>query len=99
MADPLSLDILSEVAHFEKSYLTLRFNEIWGISPMKYVNFQRIERAKMLLVTTDKSVTDIAKDVGFGSIHYFSRYFKEKEKLSPNDYRIQMKKKENQNHD
>jgi len=94
LSEPLSLDILCEVAHFEKSYLTLRFNEIWGISPMKYVNLQRIERAKVLLTTTEKSVTDIAREVGFGSIHYFSRYFKEKENVSPNDYRTQFIKKE-----
>ncbi len=94
LAEPLSLETLCEVAHFEKSYLTLRFNEIWGISPMKYVNLQRIERAKLLLSTTEKSITDIAKEVGFGSIHYFSRYFKEKENISPNDYRMQLTKKE-----
>lgn len=94
LEDPLTLEILSEVAHFEKSYLNLRFNEIWGISPMKYVNLQRIERAKVLLATTNKSITNIAKEVGFGSIHYFSRYFKEKEDLSPNDYRIQKSEQE-----
>ena len=89
LSEPISLSELSELAHFEKSYLTVRFKEIWGLSPMKYVNSLRIERAKVLLATTEMSVTDIAREVGFASIHYFSRYFKEKENITPNDYRIE----------
>lgn len=89
LSEPISLDDLSSLAHFEKTYLAVRFKEIWGLSPMKYVNWLRIERAKVLLATTDMSVTDIAREVGFGSIHYFSRYFKEKENITPNDYRTE----------
>ena len=88
LSEPISLEMLSSLMHFEKSYLTVRFKEIWGLSPMKYVNWLRIERAKELLSTTDMSITDISRSVGFGSIHYFSRYFKEKENTTPNEYRI-----------
>lgn len=88
LSEHITLDELSELAHFEKSYLTVRFKEIWGISPMRYVNWMRVERAKVLLATTNKSITDISREVGFGSIHYFSRYFKEKENITPNEYRI-----------
>ncbi len=91
LSEPITLDELSSIAHFEKSYLTVRFKEIWGLSPMKYVNYMRIERAKLLLKTTDMSVTDVAGAVGFGSIHYFSRYFKEKENMTPNEYRNERK--------
>ena len=87
LSESITLDELASLAHFEKSYLTVRFKEIWGISPMKYVNWLRIERAKVLIATTDMSITDISREVGFGSVHYFSRYFKEKEKITPNEYR------------
>ena len=89
LSEPISLDELSGLLHFEKSYLTVRFKEIWGLSPMRYVNWLRIERAKVLLSTTDMSVTDIAREVGFASIHYFSRFFKEKENITPNEFRKQ----------
>ena len=56
---------------------------------MQYVSWLRIERAKVLLLTTDMSITDIANEVGFGSIHYFSRFFKEKENITPNEFRKQ----------
>lgn len=89
LSEPISLDDLSSLLHFEKSYLTVRFKEIWGLSPMQYVSWLRIERAKVLLLTTDMSITDIANEVGFGSIHYFSRFFKEKENITPNEFRKQ----------
>ena len=92
LSEPISLDELASLAHFEKSYLTVRFKQMWGLSPMKYVNWLRIERAKVLLATTDMSITDIACGVGFGSIHYFSRYFKEKEGITPNEYRAERQK-------
>lgn len=92
LSEPISVDELSKLAHFEKSYLTVKFKEIWGISPMKYVNWLRIERAKVLIAMTDMSITDIAREVGFGSVHYFSRYFKEKENITPNEYRNERKR-------
>lgn len=87
MAERITLDDLSRLVHFNKSYLVERFKSIWGVPPMKYVNWIRVEKAKELLATTDKSITDIARETGFGSIHYFSRYFKEKERMSPQSYR------------
>ena len=36
----------------------------------------------------NKTITEIAEEMGFRSVHYFSRFFKEKEKLSPNEYRL-----------
>ena len=89
LSEPITLDELAATAHFEKSHLTARFKYLWGISPMRYVNYLRIEQAKELLASTDKSITEIASSVGFASIHYFSRFFKEKEGVTPNNYRQQ----------
>ena len=89
LSDRITLDSLAEQVHFDKSYLTARFKESLGTSPIRYVNHLRIERAKTLLATTDDSITQIAKTVGFSSIHYFSRYFKEKEGITPIEYREQ----------
>lgn len=92
LTDRITLDSLAEKVHFDKSYLTARFKESLGTSPIRYVNHIRIERAKTLLATTDDSITQIAKTVGFSSVHYFSRYFKEKEGITPNEYREQRQK-------
>lgn len=87
LAEPITLDDLSAQIHFNKSYMIERFKEIWGVPPMKYVNLLRVERAKELLTTTTLSVTDIAETAGFQSVHYFSRFFKEKEHMTPQEYR------------
>ena len=89
LSECITLDSLSQQAHFDKSYLIARFKESMGTSPMRYVSHLRLERAKVLLATTDDSVTQIAHAVGFSTIHYFSRFFKEKEGLSPVEYRQQ----------
>ena len=88
ISEQINLDELAKLVHLDKSYLIVRFKEKWGITPMKYVNWLRIERAKGLLADTDMSITEIATEVGFQSVHYFSRFFKEKENMPPNDYRI-----------
>lgn len=92
LSEQITLDSLAEKVHFEKSHLAARFKEQWGISPIRYVNYLRIERAKLLLATSQQSVTTIAQAVGFSSIHYFSRYFKEKEGITPVEYRLQQQK-------
>ncbi len=91
LSEEISLDDLARIVHFEKTYLITKFKEIWGLSPMKYVNTMRIERAKSLLRRSDKSITEIAYETGFGSIHYFSRYFKESVGITPNEYRAKSK--------
>ena len=89
LSECITLDSLAKRAHFDKSYLIARFKESMGASPMRYVSHLRIERAKVLLATTDDSITQIAQAVGFSSIHYFSRFFKEKEGVAPIEYRQQ----------
>jgi len=97
LSEQITLDDLTRIVHFDKSYLIVHFKEKYRMPPMKYVNMLRIERAKVLLSLTDKSITEIAFEVGFGSVHYFSRFFKEKEKITPNEYRLKRQGGKNAN--
>ena len=92
LSEQITLDDLAQLVHLDKSYMISRFKKIWGIPPMQYINHLRIERAKVLLAMTCKKATEIAQEIGFRSIHYFSRYFKEKEGMTPNEYRTLRKK-------
>ena len=87
LSEKITLEDLSELMHFDKSYLIERFKSLWGLPPKQYLNALRLEKAKELLVTTDKTVTDIAQETGFQSIHYFSSFFKRKENMTPLNYR------------
>ena len=87
LSEEITLDDLCELVDLERSYLIARFKKSFGLSPMRYVGAMRLQQAKTLLSTTDKSITEIAYAVGFGSIHYFCRYFKRSVGITPNEYR------------
>lgn len=63
------------------------FKEYSGISPIDYVIKTRIDNAKRLLKTTDKTVTEIANEVGYSDQNYFARTFKKLEKTTPSTYK------------
>lgn len=83
----ISLSDMAAMVHLSPVYFCSVFKESYGISPMNYLQNVRVENAKKLLANSEKSVTDIAFEVGFQSGHYFSRYFKNHEGISPNDFR------------
>jgi len=58
-----------------------------GMSPMKYLQQQRIDRAKKLLVTSDHSITRIAFEVGYCSSQYFADVFRKECGMTPSQYR------------
>lgn len=86
-AKPLTLAHLSETFYISPYYLSRVFKDISGFSFVDYVNHVRIKEAKLLLRETDWKVLRIAERVGFDSIAYFGRVFKETVHLSPNQYR------------
>lgn len=84
----ISLEDLSTLAGVNKTTLISIFKEVYGTTPIRYINRIRLRKAKELLVNTDTSVSEIADLVGFQSIHYFSRFFKAKENCTPMEYRM-----------
>jgi AraC-like DNA-binding protein len=83
----ITLEELSRSFNINKEYLCRVFKKVYGVSPIHYVNYLRLEKAKDLLSETDLSVTEISELVGFNSIHYLSRYFTEKEGITPIEFR------------
>lgn len=59
------------------------FSKQIGMGIIAYRNHLRIEKAKILLLTTDKSVETISDDVGFSDKYYFSKFFKRIVGVSP----------------
>ncbi len=52
---------------------------------------RRMERARELLVYTDKTITEIAEETGYTDLFYFSKTFKKNNGVSPNEYRKEQK--------
>lgn len=57
-------------------------------SALDYIQSKLIEEAKMILFDHEKSVSDIAKELGFKYQQHFTRLFKQKTRLTPLQYRI-----------
>ena len=69
------------------AYLRKMFKTYTGVSPHQYHLELKIMRAKELLLTTEKSIKEIGFELGFESVHYFSRLFKKKTGFSPSELR------------
>ncbi len=82
----ITLQELADKVYFNPTYFIRRFKILWGLAPMKFVNRVRIEKAKRLLIASNSSVSKVAEDCGFKSLHYFSRAFKQEEGISPSEY-------------
>lgn len=88
----LTVDQLSQVAHFSKFHFHRQFSEYCGISVMRYIQLMRLKRASYRLVfNTLERITDIALDAGFENPESFSRAFKATFGQTPSDFRNQPK--------
>ena len=82
-----NLDELAQEVNFNKTFFVKKFQQLFEMPPMKYVNFMRISRAKQLLLQTSLPITTIASRTGFQILHYFSRSFRSSEGVSPQEFR------------
>lgn len=87
-SDAITLDKLAEVAHVNKYYLSHSFKKEFGTSPIDYLMKRRIIESKALLSSTDFTLTQIAEQIGFCSLAYFSKSFRKVEGMSPTQYRL-----------
>ena len=83
----LDVTMISEAMAMSRASVYNKMKQITGIGISEYINKYRIEVACQLLKQTEKSVTDIAFEVGFNSSKYFSTVFKQATKITPRDYR------------
>lgn len=69
-----------------KTTLCSRFRAVYGETVVSYINKLKIKEAKRLMRKGTYNLTEISSIVGFSSVHYFSRIFKQYEKQSPTSY-------------
>lgn len=89
-AQKIRIEDLCECANLSESNLIKLFKNNLGRTPVEYINQVRINRAKELLLHTDKHVKEIAWETGFSDEFYFSRVFKKMEGKSPRNFKRQM---------
>lgn len=87
LAEPLTMADLAGELNLSASHLTAVFKRRTGYAPMQYRTLLRMQRARVLLDTTDKPISAVARDVGYDDIAYFSRRFSALHEESPRSYR------------
>lgn len=85
----LSIDQLSQISYLNPRQLNRIFQKHYKKTVTEYINDCRLAKARELLCFSSLTITEIAENLGFRSIHYFSRFFKKREGISPSQYRSQ----------
>lgn len=85
--EPIKLDDLCAQFGISKTWLSECFVEATNMPVMRYKLTMQINEAKRLLLTTNHSIEQIAKDTGFSSVKYFGIIFKRYAGLPPKQYR------------
>lgn len=83
----LNLAALANAAHLSPNYFIRKFKERKGITPVKYLNMLKLERAKSLLENTELTFSEIMNETGFYDAAYFSKVIKSNTGLSPKAFR------------
>lgn len=74
---------VAAVAYITPNYLSKRFRSEMGMSLREYINQLRIEDAKRLLLSTNATISEVASEVGYDNISYFSTVFRKLCGMSP----------------
>ncbi|NDL68701.1 response regulator transcription factor [Anaerotalea alkaliphila] len=88
LGDPsFSLTVLAEHMSLSVGYLSGLFKKLFGVTFTSYIMEARMERAKILLLTTDRKNYEIAQSLGIEDPNYFSASFKKHTGLAPSAYK------------
>jgi transcriptional regulator GlxA family with amidase domain len=87
LAEPWTLDALADEVHLSRSQLVRSFDATVGMSPMAYLRQMRVERMARLLASTDLSVAEAARAVGWKNQFHASQTFHAAYGISPTEYR------------
>lgn len=83
----ICLDDLAGKTYVSRYHFSHMFKKETGYSPIHYLTSKRIEEAKLLLLTTPNTITNISQMVGYDNPVYFSQIFKKITGISPKSYR------------
>lgn len=87
LAEKLQLDDIAAAVGLSVSRLSHLFREQAGTTPQRFLELQRLDRAKQLLELTQLPIHQVAAEVGFDNPFYFTLRFKRHTGESPRAYR------------
>jgi AraC-like DNA-binding protein len=87
LTERIPVDTLSRKAYLSRNMFFKWFKEQFGLTPLEYVNKERIRLAKQLLAEPRGSISDVSFRCGFSDVNYFVRVFRKLEGVTPGAYR------------
>lgn len=82
-----NLNYLADDLEFSSGYLSVLFKNLFGVPFQNYLNNIRMEKAKLLLLTTDLKNYEIAEQIGFDNVYYFNSRFKKTFGITPKEFK------------
>lgn len=83
----LNLEDVSRLVGFNPAYFSSLFKKETGKNFTEYITEIRIGNAKDMIIRSNRDIADIADEVGYTDLKYFSKVFKKVTGVSPSDYR------------
>ncbi len=85
----ITVDLLAEKACMSTSHFHKKFKNTLGVSPIDYINSEKIKFSKKLIKETkDLRMSEIAFKSGFNNTSYFNRQFKKMELMTPQQFKL-----------
>lgn len=76
-----------------RAHLNRKLQSIVELTPLQFIRSIRLKRAAQLLQDSQYNVAEIADMVGFNTLRYFNKYFKDEFHMTPTQYREEHKNK------
>jgi AraC family transcriptional regulator, arabinose operon regulatory protein len=84
---PVTLKDCAQSAGWSEAHFSLVFRRQTNLSPIRFLTRLKVHRACELLKTTDLSMQEVAREIGFDDQFYFSRLFRRHLRMAPTAYR------------
>jgi AraC-like DNA-binding protein len=85
--EQLTIKEIAEQLNFSEYHFMRFFKKHIGMTCIEYINNYRLDIAAKFLSTSNRSIMEVALDVGFNNISYFNKLFKDKYKVTPKEFR------------
>lgn len=86
ITEKILVNTLCRKAYLSRNAFFKLFKEQFGVTPLEYINNERIKLAKQLLAASGQSITQTALQCGFTDVNYFVRTFRKIEGITPGSY-------------
>ena len=79
----ISIEMLASMCNRSLTSFKKEFKSIFGMPPHRWIVEKRLERARMLLISTNKTVSEVGTECGFANISHFIKLFKRRFGTTP----------------